>query len=230
DPIANGQLTHDEIDRCSADTEARLNMAKPSVVIPEPKKKGPRYTPVARRQDRPDAISWMLRNYPELTDGQISKLVGTTKPTINSVRDRSHWNISNIKPRDPVSLGLCNREDLGAAIEKSRRAIQNAEKREAREKAREEREAAGAAPQTGGEGGEPAQPDAPGAPDAPSAPSAEAGETLIAPPPVADTVDTPAAEPRVEDIFPPSPDDESQEPATTEETPVKDPSSYFRPE
>ncbi len=144
DPIANGQLTQEEIARCSADSEAKLEMAKPSFVIPEFKNKGPRYTPVARRQDRPDAISWMLRNYPELSDGQISRLVGTTKPTINAVRERTHWNISNIKPHDPVSLGLCNREDLAEAIEKARRAAERAEQRAEKEKARQKQEKAAA--------------------------------------------------------------------------------------
>lgn len=145
-PVTNGQLTKEEISRCSTDPDAKLEMAKPSVIIPEPKKKGPRYTPVARRQDRPDAISWVLRNFPDLSDGQISRLIGTTKPTINGVRDRTHWNISNIKPRDPVSLGLCSREDLVAAIEQARRAAERAAKRAEKEKARKELAAAEAAP------------------------------------------------------------------------------------
>lgn len=141
DPIASGQLTQDEIKRCSEDPSARLQLAQAGVPRPSPRTKGPRYTPVARRQDRPDGIAWLLRNFPELSDGQIARLIGTTKPTINAIRDRSHWNIANIKPRDPVALGLCSREDLSSAIEKARRAIDRAEKRKAREAQRAEAEA-----------------------------------------------------------------------------------------
>ncbi len=176
-PVTNGQLTKEEIQRCSADPDAKLEMATPSVVIPEPKKKGPRYTPVARRQDRPDAISWMLRNFPELSDGQISRLIGTTKPTINGVRDRTHWNISNIKPRDPVSLGLCSREDLAAAIEQARRAAEHAAKRAEKEKARQEKAAAAqaAAEQAAAQAAPPADPA--GAVDA--APQADTGDADV---------------------------------------------------
>ena len=141
DPITNGQLTKEEIERCSADTTAKLELAEINVPRPSPRTSGPRYTPVARRQDRPDGISWLLRNFPELSDGQIARLVGTTKPTINGIRDRSHWNIANIKPRDPVALGLCSREDLSAAIEKARRAIERAEKRAAKLKSKSEKPA-----------------------------------------------------------------------------------------
>jgi uncharacterized protein len=136
DPIASGQLTREEIERCSRDPKARLKMAEANVPRPTTRTKGPRYTPVAKRQDRPDAIAWLLRNFPELSDGQISRLVGTTKPTISSVRDRTHWNIANIKPRDPVALGICSREELRTEIDKARRALENAEKRRAREAAK----------------------------------------------------------------------------------------------
>lgn len=142
DPISSGQLTQDEIDRCSADPAGVLQLAEVNVPRPTPRTKGPRYTPVARRQDRPDGIAWLLRNFPELSDGQIARLVGTTKPTINGIRDRSHWNIANIKPRDPVALGLCGREDLSAAIDKARRAVERAEKRKAKDKAKTETVAA----------------------------------------------------------------------------------------
>ena len=122
DPLANGQLTQEEIDRCSADPDARLKLnVNLNVPPPSPRTKGPRYTPVARRQDKPDAIAWMLKNFPQLSDGQISKLIGTTKPTIKAVRERTHWNISNIKPQDPVGLGLCSRIELDGAIEKANR-------------------------------------------------------------------------------------------------------------
>ena len=118
DPIANGQLSLDEIDRCSADPAARLQVSA-GHVPPEPRVKGPRYTPVARRGDKPDAIAWLVRNFPDLTDGQISKLIGTTKPTIVAVRERSHWNMANLKARDPVGLELCNRVELDAALKKA---------------------------------------------------------------------------------------------------------------
>ena len=115
DPVANGQLTLEEIERCQKDPTARLQLAKEALPVAMVKHRGPRYTPIAKRQDKPDAIAWLLKNHPELSDGQISKLVGTTKPTIQAVRDRTHWNSSNIKPRHPVSLGLCTLEELEAA-------------------------------------------------------------------------------------------------------------------
>ena len=118
DPVARGQLTWAEIKRCQEDHTARLALLKDEIA-PQQRVKGPRYTPVSRRQDRPDAIAWLLRHHPELTDAQICKLVGTTKPTIASIRDRTHWNISNIKPRDPVGLGLCKQQDLDAAVAKA---------------------------------------------------------------------------------------------------------------
>lgn len=135
DPISNGQLTKEEIERCQKDPDARLAMAEANVPRPTTRTKGPRYTPVAKRQDKPDAIAWLVKNFPELSDGQIGRLVGTTKPTIAAVRERTHWNINNIKPRDPVALGLVARDDLTAAIEKSRRAIARAEKKREKEKA-----------------------------------------------------------------------------------------------
>jgi hypothetical protein len=117
DPVTNGQLTREEIKRCEADPSARLRMIESvNVPRPAPRTKGPRYTPVARRQDKPDAIAWLVRNFPKLSDGQVSKLIGTTKPTIAAVRDRTHWNMANIRPRDPVSLGLCSREELENAL------------------------------------------------------------------------------------------------------------------
>lgn len=115
DPVARGELKQDELDRCQADPDARLVMAKPDTPMPKARK-GARYTPVSKRGDRPNAIAWLLKNYPELADAQISKLVGTTKPTINAIRDRSHWNTPNIKPQNPVGLGICSGEDLEKAI------------------------------------------------------------------------------------------------------------------
>jgi len=121
DPIANGQLTLEEIERCQADPTARLQLAKEAVPVSIVKHRGPRYTPIAKRQDKPNAIAWIVKNHPELSDGQISKLVGTTKPTIRAVRDRTHWNTQNIKPQHPVSLGLCTLEELEAAVTRANR-------------------------------------------------------------------------------------------------------------
>ncbi len=112
DPIAAGELTAEEVLRCEGDPMASLKMSKSDVPEARAKRKGARYTPVSKRQDRPNAIAWLVKNYPELSDAQISKLVGTTKPTISSIRDRSHWNTPNIKPQNPVGLGLCRGEEL----------------------------------------------------------------------------------------------------------------------
>lgn len=118
DPVTGGQLTREEIARCEADPAARLQLRESNMPAPK-KRKGPRYTPVSKRQDRPDAIAWLVRHHPELKDAQISKLVGTTKPTINAIRDRTHWNIANLKPTDPVALGLCTQIELDEAVQKA---------------------------------------------------------------------------------------------------------------
>jgi len=128
DPVINGQLTHAEIDRCQADSNARLEAAKQDLPQPAKRTKGPRYTPVAKRQDKPDGIAWLARHHPELKDSQIAKLIGTTKNTIQSVKDRSHWNSPNIRPRDPVLLGLCGQGELNAAVERARKAAEKAGK------------------------------------------------------------------------------------------------------
>jgi hypothetical protein len=115
DPVANSQVTATEITRCEADADARLKLSATS--LPGPKRhRGARYTPVAKRNDRPDAIAFVLRNFPQLTEAQVGKLLGTTKDTIQKVRERTHWNSANIKPRDPVILGLCSQTDLNAAV------------------------------------------------------------------------------------------------------------------
>lgn len=114
DPIANGQLTREEIERCEKDPNARLHLLLSELARDKPK--GARYTPVSKRQDRPDAIAWLLKHHPELSDGQLCKLIGTTKNTIQAVRDKSHWNTPNIKPRNPVTLGLCSEADLEKAV------------------------------------------------------------------------------------------------------------------
>src|SRR5579883_2915895 len=120
DPIVSGQLTRDELAKGEADPNYRLRLAEPKVHLPEPKrKKGPRYTPVSRRQDRPNAILWLVRNHPELKDSQIMRLVGTTKSTIQAIRDRTHWNSANLTPLDPVTLGLCSQIDLDLEVQKA---------------------------------------------------------------------------------------------------------------
>ncbi|HYM02933.1 MAG TPA: cell cycle transcriptional regulator TrcR [Stellaceae bacterium] len=121
DPVANGQLTMEELERCQKDPSARLKIADQAVPMPVVKHRGPRYTPIAKRQDKPDALAWLLKTHPELSDGQISKLIGTTKPTIQAVRDRTHWNSPNIKPRHPVALGLCTLAELDAAVARANR-------------------------------------------------------------------------------------------------------------
>ncbi|MGF1594745.1 MAG: DUF1013 domain-containing protein [Kiloniellaceae bacterium] len=126
DPVTSGELTRAEIERCEADPTARLATAKSNLPQPAKRTKGPRYTPVAKRQDKPDGIYWLVRHHPELKDSQIARLIGTTKTTIQAVRERSHWNSPNIRPRDPVLLGLCSQVDLNAAVEKARKAAEKA--------------------------------------------------------------------------------------------------------
>jgi uncharacterized protein len=117
DPIAAGQLTREQIEEAEKDPELRLKMAPAKYKMPHIKaKKTPRYTPVSKRQDKPDAIYWLLRNHPELTDTDIIKLIGTTKATIAKIRDRGHWNSPNIKAVDPVTLGLCSQIELDMAV------------------------------------------------------------------------------------------------------------------
>lgn len=119
DPITTHQLTRDEIEKAQSDPEYRLKLSRPKTIVADRPRKGPRYTPVSKRQNRPDAIAWMVRNHPEISDAQIAKLLGTTKTTIQSVRDRSHWNTANLQPRDPVGLGLCSQIDLDAVVRKA---------------------------------------------------------------------------------------------------------------
>jgi hypothetical protein len=115
DPVANGQLSAAEVTRCEANPDLRLKLLP--TALPQPKRlKGARYTPVAKRNDRPDGIAFLMRNFPQLTDAQIGKLMGTTKETIQKVRDRTHWNSANIKPRDPVILGLGSQTELNASV------------------------------------------------------------------------------------------------------------------
>jgi hypothetical protein len=120
DPISSGQLSREEIAAAELDPSHRLKLSEPKVEVPEVKtKRGPRYTPVSRRQDRPNAILWLLKNHPELKDSQIMRLVGTTKPTIIAIRERQHWNSPNLMAQDPVTLGLCSQIDLDAEVKKA---------------------------------------------------------------------------------------------------------------
>jgi len=120
DPVHSGELSHEEIEKGQADPDYALQMHK----APDPvtRTRGPRYTPVSKRQDKPDGINWIIRNHPEVTDGQISKLIGTTRTTIAAIRDRSHWNMANIQPKDPVTLGLTSQRELDAAVAKAQKA------------------------------------------------------------------------------------------------------------
>jgi hypothetical protein len=131
DPISNGQLTRDEIGRGERDKTRHLKLAESKIEMPVVKsKKGPRYTPVSRRHDRPNAVLWLIKNHPELKDAQLMRLVGTTKPTIAAIRDRTHWNSQNLVPQDPVTLGLCTQVDLDAEVAKSTKRVER-ERREA---------------------------------------------------------------------------------------------------
>ncbi|AOR77717.1 hypothetical protein NRB_43040 [Novosphingobium sp. 11B] len=117
DPVRSGELTMEEIEKGQANPDYKLRMHK--VPLAQNRTKGPRYTPVSKRQDKPDGIAWILRNHPEVSDAQIGKLIGTTRNTIAAIRDRSHWNIANITPKDPVTLGLCSQRELDALVAKA---------------------------------------------------------------------------------------------------------------
>jgi len=120
DPVRAHELTQEEIDKAQADPDYRMKMTKGPEQVR--RTKGPRYTPVSKRQDKPDGIAWIIRNHPEISDGQISLLIGTTRTTIAAIRDRSHWNIGNITPKDPVTLGLTTQRELDAAVAKAAKA------------------------------------------------------------------------------------------------------------
>ena len=119
DPIANNQLTEDEIAEAEKDPLHRIALKDNPAASGEEKRRGPRYTPLSKRQDRPNAILWLVKFHPELAGSQIARLVGTTKPTIQSIRERTHWNISSMQPIDPVALGLCKQSELDAAVQKA---------------------------------------------------------------------------------------------------------------
>jgi hypothetical protein len=137
DPISSGQLSREEIHMAEEDSNHRLKLLEPKVEVPEVKtKRGPRYTPVSRRQDRPNAILWLLRNHPELKDSQVMRLVGTTKPTIIAIRERTHWNSPNLVAQDPVTLGLCSQIDLDATVKKAAARLERERKKAEKEAAK----------------------------------------------------------------------------------------------
>ena len=134
DPIAAGQLTRSEIEKCQKNSESKLHAVEKRGDLPKVKRRvGPKYTPLSKRQERPDAIFWLVRNHPELLDAQISRLVGTTKNTIQSIRDRTHWNSSFLNPVDPVSLGICSQVDLDKEVVKASKRNENRKKKEEKE-------------------------------------------------------------------------------------------------
>jgi len=160
DPIANAELTREEIDRCEADSTGRLVMLEPEIDLQQ-RSSGPKYTPLSKRQNRPDAIAWLIKYHPELTDAQVCKMVGTTKPTVVSVRDRTHWNTPNLKPQDPVSLGMCTQTELDSAVQAAAKRLQRKEDRERRAAAKAAREKAAAEAAVQAEAAPPAAEEAP---------------------------------------------------------------------
>lgn len=184
DPVANSQVSAEEIARCEANPAADLKLLTPAVPVQRQKTKGAKYTPLSKRQDRPDAIAWLLKYHPEVADAQVQKLLGTTKATIDSVRNRTHWNHANIKPRDPVSLGMCSQTELDRVLILAAKRKENREKREAREQARA------------------------GMP--PAAPAA-AAPTAAAPAEMPAAEPEKPAEPTVADVFGTGPEDDSED-------------------
>lgn len=208
DPIAANQLTRDEIERGEADEAYRMKMRKSENQVERPKK-GPRYTPVSRRQERPDAIAWLVRNHPEITDAQVCRLVGTTKPTIQAIRDRSHWNSSNIQPQDPVSLGLCSQIELDAAVQKAADRLERKRIKEEKEAAKAARLLSADESLSSADEGEPGDQDESGDQDEPAPPvlanllRAAEPETApeSAPEPSSEPTETPTEEPSAESVF-----------------------------
>jgi hypothetical protein len=217
DPVANDQLTAEEIARCEKDPKAKLKLLESDMPMPTPRAKGARYTPVSKRQDKPDGIAWLLRTFPELSDAQIGKLLGTTKPTITAIRDRTHWNAPNIRPRDPVDLGLCARGELDEAVQKARRRAT----RRAKDAAREARKA-GIEPEAAPAETAPAD-QVMGSPHA-------APEPAYTPAPEPEPVAPTAPEPTAANLF--KTPERAPEPAAADDgpdNPVLDPNLLFKP-
>ena len=193
DPVTNDQLTRDEIVRCEQDKSQRLKLNVPTTKVPQRTRRA-RYTPVSKRQDRPNAIAWLVKNYPELNDAQIGKLLGTTKSTITAVRERTHWNTQNIAPHDPLLLGICSESELLEELRKARRRQEREEKKAAREAARKAAiklaasEAAAASAPAAIPPEAVSAPEPAPAPELDSAPAPEADELKSAPTPDAESV------------------------------------------
>ena len=133
-PITNNQLAKEEIERCSEDSDLELQIITNEISAKtEQSKKKKKYTPLSKRQDRPDAVYWLIRNHPELKDSQVARLVGSTKSTIDAIRNRTHWNMANIRPQDPIGLGLCRQIELDEAIAKAERSMKRAQKKKEKE-------------------------------------------------------------------------------------------------
>jgi hypothetical protein len=132
-PILAGQLTREEINECSKDTNRNLNLVERAEEVQIKERKKPKYTPLSKRQDRPDAALWLLKNYTVFTDGQVSKLVGSTKGTVSLIRKRSYWNFSNLKAKDPVILGLCTQSTFEKSLEKAKRRVEREKKAKIKE-------------------------------------------------------------------------------------------------
>ncbi|MCP4327737.1 MAG: DUF1013 domain-containing protein [Alphaproteobacteria bacterium] len=179
-PITSGQLTRDEIVRAESNSKAHMNLLQTGLPEPVARPKGARYTPVSKRQDKPDAIAWILKNYPEVTDAQIGKLIGTTKNTITAVRERTHWNASNIRQRSPVELGICTMDELEGVIMQARKKLERAKNKAEREARRAETASAKAstpavaAPEAASESEAAPEPEAPAPEPETPAPEAEA--------------------------------------------------------
>ena len=139
-PILAGQLSREEIETCSKNPDKALNLSKRSEDVQVKERKKPKYTPLSKRQDRPDAILWLCKNAPELTDGQISKLVGSTKGTVSLIRKRSYWNFSSLKARDPVILALCTQEVYQKALDKAKRRVEREKKAKLKEQKKSEKQ------------------------------------------------------------------------------------------
>jgi hypothetical protein len=221
DPIASDQLTAEEIARCEKDANARLELLESDMPLPASRAKGARYTSVSKRQDKPDGIAWLLRTFPELSDAQVGKLLGTTKPTITAIRDRTHWNAPNIRPRDPVDLGLCARAELDEAVQKARRRAT----RRAKDAAREARKAGLPVP-------EPAVAAAPAdqVMGAPHAAGEAAAMQVPEPPPTPEPARAPAPAPTAANVF--KTPERAPEPVAADDgpdNPVLDPNLLFKP-
>jgi hypothetical protein len=133
-PITSGQLTKDEIDRCADNEDESLKIIENEISEKtEQSKKKKKYTPLSKRQDRPDAVYWLIRNHPELKDSQVARLVGSTKNTIDAIRKRTHWNMANIRPQDPIGLGICRQVELDEALAKAERSMKRAQKKKEKE-------------------------------------------------------------------------------------------------